>query len=371
MPEKNLLSNIAKTNKKLAKLGVSEITVLSRTIETNEDAETQVSTFDLSLPTATKVEGYKFLGTVERVADVYTVHSRTGEDARVHAFAKDIKTQKCDTCGKTHSLRKFFHIFDKRGETVTVGKNCAEMLFGLNFDKLQNVYKALEKTTDEINSGEGTYFAYKISDVISASLLVHDTTSEWQSHISTGNVMNQLDNAKKVEKLKMLVAKKLLKDMIKTNPVSDFQLNMYNAIALKTDEGYVLREGIIAKSFTLTAYSVFHAINGVQKRKQTEEAKQAPRLTIEQLTDTRVGQDIEIEGNVKMTMSFENNYSYYGGTTNLVKIETNDGKSYSFFSSAKFTYNLKEGDAVKIKANLEGFSDKYKSNNVKRPKLAK
>jgi len=358
--EKEYEKRLASLNKKLARHSVS-------VVESSRELKTiGVPVYEVELSIPVLDTGYTYKGTVTFKEGVLSMFGVNGLSLK--AF-EDIRNNPCSVCNKKHNARTKMFIFEKDNEMVSVGSSCASQYAKFSVD---SVYKILgnffqSNSVEELRQSKMSdhFLTYNTSEVMKVIARAHSDNPSYQkkeygyTYGTTGVVKDGLNELKKTPSyefdvdvvLKAKVAKGLLKKFFaEINDENNFLYTLNKTLFVEGSEEMV--DEIPQRGVGRLVYAFYSAMK--QQKNEIARRKNADKVYLGDL-----GQKLAVSVKLLETKTFTSNqFSYYGTSSELVRVETDEGQSVSFFTSSnKVLTALSKDTFVEVEGTVKSHQE--------------
>lgn len=364
---------VAALKKKLTSMGVNLIEGPTRT-ELLSGVKTNVQRFHVAYGES----DLKYVGRVtnqEGVLSMFSVDNTSLKDF------KDVNEQTCVVCNKKHGKRKHIHVFKKDDELITVGSTCTKKYVNVDVQKLTN---ALESFTQRNNvetltkNYKGYYDTVSTQQVLMATIKAHSINNKYVKDNGfygyneqtptkqlVENNMEYYKNPEPTDLIRAKVTKGLLKEYFNNvDESNNFKFTMKETLF---NEGELL-ERIPYRAMGRLVFAIYEAI----KLKHSE-----LNPSLSEYVGT-LGEELTTELKLISMKDYTNyNFSYYGSTSTLIKMEDRDNNIVSFFTSSNKVISavetLNDDEFIKLKGMVTA-QKKYgrdETTSLKRVKVVK
>jgi len=363
IPEWNfpiLMGKIEKLKKRADKVGLSPVSVnilSEKYIEdpriSNEQKKEMVNVpkikvYEITVSGAPKLEGWKFVGTLDHVTipNKVIVNTVPNETVPKEYFHHD---GNCDHCNKKRFRNETFVVANEDGETKAVGRNCLKDFLGHNpaqiASYLESLYALFEELEDDDHFSGGGYYvpSYTVSEFLewvapiiridgwtprSASGTDRPATASTASYL-----LNYPYNAKErkqwLEDRKKYASNEIdLENIeksiqwIKDKPEDEDNSYFHNLKSI-VDADFV--------NYKLFGYTA-SIVSSYLKEQDRLRLKKVERESINNEYLGEVGQRYSFKGYVKSVSYYDTQY----GTSSVITIQSDEGNQLVLFTTASF-----------------------------------
>ena len=382
-----LQAKVDKINKKAAKLGAPTVTLTKEEefykevpSEPGEKSAVKELSYRVKIAgAAPKVEGYKFLATIEHTAGGNIIRTAPGyeENANIKKFYT-ARPDYCDHCHKIRQRIDTFIVADEKGNLRQIGRNClSDFLGGLDpkamlyYFSLRNLVQ--EAVKDAESEGEGSIRGHKRDRTVERDVLLRtaaamirvfgyrkrmDPVDDFSYRPSTGQALwwvffgNHDPKTMDDEDKQWLELAKNGITAVDDKAVKN-ALDWFNALppAEKDNNTFLHNLDVILKAPQVSTRNIGYAVAvfpcyyralhaGEQKKEQAKKSNEW------------IGNDGDKFTNLKVTIIDTKLLNTNFGTTQLVRMEDEKGNAITWFNSgAKAGFD--KGDQLTIKGTIK------------------
>ncbi len=291
------------------------------------------------------------------------MHDFTPDGQAVHHYADpehavNVADNHCDHCGLRRARGKVFTVTNDEGETKQIGSNCLEAFLGIHPEGLwvlgtDLTLDDLEREGRENPGSHGSSQAFPAEDLIVAALTVsndgHEFVSRgsatWENPSTAELVLRDWDALEAATPERRELAKKIHEWLAEQTPASegDYIGNLKTVLA--GEDRYVGHKHVALAVSVVAAYRRAERARELELERERRKANRVPGF----LAD--VGEKIAgVKATIRLVREIDGDY----GTSTLLVMSTEDGRTVKWFSSS--TWSVEPGDQVEIKGTVKEHS---------------